>query len=133
MTGYVIDASVAVEYLLRTPLGTTLADTVETSSLAAPELLDPEVMPVLSRAVLTGRLEEARAVMALNDLAAWPIDRISHRTLAVTDWQHYRNISAYDAFYVATARAAGVPLLTADGRLARSTDLDITVHHIQRS
>ena len=133
MTGYVIDASVAVGYLLRTPLGTTLADTVETSSLAAPELLDPEVMPVLSRAVLTGRLEEARAVMALNDLAAWPIDRISHRTLAVSAWQHYSNISAYDAFYVATARAAGVPLLTADGRLARSTGLDITVHHIQRS
>ena len=133
MTGYVIDASVAVEYLLRTPLGTTLADTVENSSLAAPELLDQEVMSVLRRAVLTGRLEEARAVMALNDLAVWPIDRISHRTLAVSAWQHYSNISAYDAFYVAAARATGVPLLTADGRLARSTGLDITVHHIQRS
>lgn len=116
-----IDASVAVEYLLRTPLGTTLADTVESSSLAAPELLDPEVMSVLRRAVLTGRLEETRAVMALNDLAVWPIDRISHRTLAVSAWQHYSNISAYDAFYVAAAHAAGVPLLTADGRLARST------------
>ena len=133
MTGYVIDASVAVEYLLRTPLGTILADTVESSSLAAPELLDPEVMSVLRRAVLTGRLEEPRAVMALNDLAAWPIDRISHRTLAVSAWQHYNNVSAYDAFYVAAAHAAGVPLLTADGRLARSTGLDITVHHIQRS
>ena len=133
MTGYVIDASVAVEYLLRTPLGITLADTVESSSLAAPELLDPEVMSVLRRAVLTGRLEEARAVMALNDLAVWPNDRISHRTLAVSAWQHYSNISAYDAFYVAAARATGVPLLTADGRLARSTGLDITVHHIQRS
>lgn len=133
MTGYVIDASVAVEYLLRTPLGITLADTVENASLAAPELLDPEVMSALRRAVLTGRLDESRAVMALSDLALWPIDRISHRTLALAAWEHYSNVSAYDAFYIATARAMAVPLLTADGRLARSTGLDITVHHIKMS
>ncbi|MCY3861234.1 MAG: type II toxin-antitoxin system VapC family toxin [bacterium] len=133
MTGYVIDASVAVEYLLRTPLGITLADTVENASLAAPELLDPEVMSALRRAVLTGRLDESRAVMALSDLALWPIDRISHRTLALTAWEHYSNVSAYDAFYIAAARAMGVPLLTADGRLARSTGLDISVHHIRMS
>ncbi len=133
MTGYVIDASVAVEYLLRTPLGITLADTVEAASLAAPELLDPEVVSALRRAVLTGRLDEARAAMALSDLAIWPIDRLSHRTLALSAWGHYSSVSAYDAFYVAAARAMGVPLLTADGRLARSTGLDITVHHIRMS
>ena len=133
MTGYVIDASVAVEYLLRTPLGITLADTVENASLAAPELLDPEVMSALRRAVLTGRLDESRAVMALSDLALWPIDRISHRTLALTAWEHYSNVSAYDAFYIAAARAMGVPLLTADGRLARSTGLNISIHHIRMS
>lgn len=133
MTGFVIDASVAVEYLLRTPLGITLADTVENASLAAPELLDSEVMSALRRAVLTGRLERARAVMALSDLAIWPIDRISHRTLALSAWENFGNVSAYDAFYVAAARAMKVPLLTSDGRLARSTGLDITLHHIQVS
>ncbi|MCY3576933.1 MAG: type II toxin-antitoxin system VapC family toxin [bacterium] len=133
MTGYVVDASVAIEYLLRTPLGIALADTMEEASLAAPEMLDAEVMSVLRRAVLTGCLDEARAVMALSDLALWPIDRVSHRALALLAWEHYSNISAYDAFYVATARALGVPLLTADGRLARSTGLDIAVHHIQMS
>ena len=133
MTGYVIDASVAVEYLLRTPLGITLADTVENASLAAPELLDPEVMSALRRAVLTGRLDKARAELALSDLTLWPIDRISHRTLALSAWEHYSNVSAYDAFYIAAARAMGVPLLTADGRLARSTGLDIIVHHIRMS
>lgn len=133
MTGYVIDASVAVEYLLRTPLGITLADTIENASLAAPELIDPEVVSVLRRAVLTGRLEDARAEIALSDLAIWPIDRISHQALALSAWQYYRNVSAYDAFYIAAARARGLPLLTADGRLARSSGLDITVHHIQIS
>ncbi|MXZ79283.1 MAG: type II toxin-antitoxin system VapC family toxin [Acidimicrobiia bacterium] len=133
MTGYVVDASVAVEYLLRTPLGIPLTDTMEEASLAAPEMLDAEVMSVLRRAVLTGRLDEARAVMALSDLALWPIDRVSHRALALLAWEHYRSISAYDAFYVAAARALGVPLLTADGRLARSSGLGVTVHHIQLS
>ncbi len=133
MTGYVVDASVGVEYLLRTPLGVTLADTVEGASLAAPEMLDAEVMSVLRRGVLLGRLDEDRAAMALSDLALWPIDRISHRALVLLAWQHYSNISSYDAFYVAAARALGVPLLTADGRLARSPGLDITVHHIQMS
>jgi len=38
------DASVAVEYLLRTALGLRLADRIERSELIAPELLDAEVL-----------------------------------------------------------------------------------------
>ena len=82
MTRFVIDASVAVEYLLRTPLGLTVANTIDSASLVAPELMDAEVLSVLRRAVLTGRLEEARAEMVVADLARWPVDRISHQTLA---------------------------------------------------
>ena len=74
MTRFVIDASVAVEYLLRTPLGLTVANTIDSASLVAPELMDAEVLSVLRRAVLTGRLEEARAEMVVADLARWPVD-----------------------------------------------------------
>ena len=56
MSGYVVDASVAVEYLLRTPLGLSVADMIEGASLAAPELMDAEVLSVLWRAVLKGHL-----------------------------------------------------------------------------
>ena len=31
-------------------------------------------------------------------------------------WQHHRNVSAYEAFYVAAARARGLPLRTARSR-----------------
>jgi predicted nucleic acid-binding protein len=41
---YVIDASAAAEYLLRTPLGLKLAALIEQAFLLAPELLDVEVM-----------------------------------------------------------------------------------------
>ena len=131
MTNFVVDASVAVEYLLRTPLGLTVADMIEGASLAAPELMDAEVVSVLRRAVLSGRLEEARAQMAVADLTHWPVDRISHRSLAALAWQHHRNVSAYDAFYVAAARAHGFPLLTADGRLARASGLGIVVQSVR--
>ena len=131
MTNFVVDASVAIEYLLRTPLGLSVGKTIEDASVAAPELLDAEIVSVLRRAVLTGRLDETRAVMALNDVAQWPIDRISHRPLALLAWQHHNNVSAYDAFYVATARILEVPLLTADGRLARAPDLGIPIHHVR--
>ena len=131
MTRFVIDASVAVEYLLRTPLGLTVANTIDSASLVAPELMDAEVLSVLRRAVLTGRLKEARAGMAVADLARWPVDRISHQTLAAMAWQYYRNVSAYDAFYVAAARSHGIPLMTADGRLSRAPNLGVVVQHVR--
>ena len=130
MTRYVVDASVAVEYLLRTPLGVSVAGMIESALLVAPELMDAEVLSVLRRAVLNGRLEEARARMVVEDLAHWPVDRISHQALAPLAWRYHRNVSAYDAFYVAAARAHDLPLLTADGRLSRASGLGIVIQHI---
>ena len=131
MTRCVLDASVAVEYLLRTPLGLTVAGMLESAALAAPELLDAEVLSVLRRAVLQGRLAESRARLAVDDLVHWPIERIPHRTLAPIAWQYHRNLSAYDALYVAAARAFDVPLLTADGRLTRAPGLDIALQYVR--
>lgn len=128
---YVVDASVAVEYLLRTPLGLTVAGVLEDAGLIAPELMDAEVLSVLRRAVLNGHLEPARARMALSDLADWPIDRISHRDLARLAWQYYQNVSAYDAFYIAAAHVHGLPVLTADGQLSRASGLGVVVQNIR--
>ena len=133
MTLYVVDASVAVEYLLRTPLGLSLAETLEDAGLAAPDLIDAEVVSVLRRAVLTQRLAEGRAVMALEDLVQWPVERISSRALAPMTWQYHNNVTAYDAFYVAAANVLEAPLLTADGRLARAPGLGIAIQHIRLS
>ena len=125
-----IDASAAVEYLLRTPLGLTIAEIIDDASLVAPELMDAEVLSVLRRAVLRGKLDEGRALLAVDDLAEWPVDRIPNRTLARSAWQLHRNLSAYDALYVATAQVHDVALLTTDGRLARAPNLGIAIHHV---
>ena len=131
MTRYVIDASAAAEYLLRTSLGLEIADVIEDAILLAPELLDVEVLSVLRRAVLRRKLDERRAVLALEDLAAWQIDRISHTELIQPAWRHRHNASAYDAMYVVVARTYNVPLLTADGPLTRAPELGIVVQNIR--
>lgn len=131
MIRYVIDASAAVEYLLRTPLGLQLADLIEQAFLLAPELLDVEVVSVLRRAVLRQKLAEHRALVALDDLITWPVDRIPHTALVREAWRHRHNVSAYDAFYVAVARVYDVPLLTADGPLTRAPALGIVVQNVR--
>lgn len=131
MTRYVIDASIAVEYLLKTPLGLNVTKVIEADSHVAPELLDAEILSVLRRAVLGGHLEEDRARVAIMDLRDWPVHRITHRTLARMAWEHRRNVSAYDAFYVAAARLHNVPILTADGRLSRATGLGVAVQNVR--
>jgi len=128
---YVIDASAATEYLLRTPLGLKLANVIEGAFLLAPELLDVEVLSVLRRAVLRGELTEQRASIAIEDLIDWSIDRIPHISLVRAAWQHRHNLSTYDAFYVAAARLSSASLLTADGPLARAPSLGIVVENIR--
>lgn len=131
MIRFVIDASAAAEYLLRTPIGRRLGDLVEGAFLLAPSLLDVEVLSVLRRAVLNQKLEEARARSALEDLRLWPIDRIAPTALIQEAWRHRHNVSAYDAFYVAAARIYEAPLLTIDGPLSRAPALGIEVRNLQ--
>lgn len=130
---YVVDASVAAEYLLRTELGLRAADLLEGEDLVAPSLLDVEVLSILRRAVLRGMLEQGRAVEALEDLAAWPIERVAPDELLFEAWIHRDNVGAYDAFYVAAAHAYDATLLTADGPLARAPKLGVLVHNIRLS
>ena len=131
MSHYVIDACAATEYLLRTPLGLKLADVIADADLLAPELLDVEVLSVLRRAVLRRELTEQRALLAIEDLTDWSIDRLPHRSLVRAAWQYRNNVSAYDAFYVAVARLANAPLLTTDGPLSRAPSLGIAVENIR--
>ena len=126
-----VDASVAVEYLLRTNLGLTIAKTLEGVQLMAPELIDVEVFSVFRRAVLTKKLQEDRAKIALEDLLAWPIERIPHISLLPEAWHFRYQVSAYDAMYVATAHIHQVPLLTADGPLSRTPGMSIAIQNIR--
>lgn len=122
-----VDASVAVEYLLGTELGRRVAPQLESDRLVAPELIDAEVLAALRRARLRRLVTERRAAEAVSDLQAWPLVRISHRSLLADAWRLRNNFSACDALYLATARAHSAPLITADGCLARAPRVGVLV------
>ena len=127
----VVDASAAVEYLLKTTLGESLAPLLDEAALAAPELLDAEVLAVLRREVSGGRLKATRAQQALDDLRDWDLERIRHRELLNAAWALRARVTAYDALYVAAARLRGATLVTADGPLARAPALGVPVHNVR--
>lgn len=118
----VVDASVVVLALGEdTAAGLRLRTRLRSESLAAPELLDLEVLAAWRRMVQRGLLPITRAEAAVADLAEFPLRRASHAPLLDRCWQLRETVTAYDAAYVALAEALDVPLLTADGRLARAS------------
>lgn len=71
--------------------------------------MDAEVLSVLREMVLQGRVEVERARMVVEDLIRWPVARVRHRELARWVWYHHRNVTSYDALYVACARLYRIP------------------------
>lgn len=96
-------------------------------ALLAPEIVDLEVASVLRRQLLSGRLDDRRAALALADLVDLPLRRVAHRQLLGRCWELRDNLTVYDAAYVALAELAQVPLLTADRRLAGAPGLRCAV------
>lgn len=126
---WVVDASAAVEFLLRTATGMRIEPVLLRDRVLAPELLDAEVLAVVRRETLKGRLGARRAEEAISDLGAWDIERLPHRPLLETAWSLRNNVSAYDALYVAAAREHRATLLTADGPLSRATGLGVPLQN----
>jgi predicted nucleic acid-binding protein len=118
----VLDASAALELLLMTETGERLVERIfaPTETLHAPELLDLEVAQVLRRYERGKALAASRAAEALDDLAALPLERYSHRLLLPRAWDLRANLTLYDAAYVALAELLDAPLLTCDAALARA-------------
>ena len=86
---------------------------------AAPHLIDVEVLGVVRRDHLLGRLDATAAHQAVEDLHDWPGERFGHRRLLERAWELRGNVRPWDAMYVALAEALDAPLLTLDRRLGR--------------
>lgn len=118
----VTDASAIVLALGEdTAAGARTRERLRGEQLAAPELLDLEVLAGLRRLVQRGLLPLPRAAAALRDLARLPVHRVQHALLLARCWELRDTVTPYDAAYVAAAEALGLPLLTADARLARAS------------
>ena len=118
----VLDASAAVDWLLRTPDGLRIEQRIfsRNETLHTVHLLDVEFAQVLRRLVREKRVTAKRAEEAIEDLAALRITRYAPIQLIDRVWRLRENLSAYDAAYVALAEELKATLITRDGKIAAS-------------
>ena len=88
---------------------------------AAPSVVDVEVVSIIRRDHLLGRLDPTSAAQAVQDLRDWPGERFTHQPLLDRVWELRGSVRAWDGFYVALAEALGATLVTSDARLAAAS------------
>jgi predicted nucleic acid-binding protein len=123
----VVDASIVVDLIGRfqpQPIEALLW--AEDTVLAAPELLDVEVLQALRRLDQDGAIPPSR-MQLVELLQALRIRRFRHHSLLDGIWSLRKNLTAYDAAYVALARLLGGTLVTRDEKLAGAPGLDVRV------
>jgi predicted nucleic acid-binding protein len=103
--------------------GQWVTETLSGKSLLAPSLVLFESSNIIRRLELADEISTDQAAQAHADLTdldieQWPCDLTSRRV-----WGLRRNLSSYDASYVAVAEAAAAPLVTLDRRIARAPQI----------
>jgi len=115
----VVDTSGIVDFLLGIGVARDVEELMRSEGeLAAPDVLVFEVLAVLRRGALQGRLPATRAAGAVEDLGDVPIALFPSLALRQRAWELRRNLTAADALFVALAEELGEPLATKDAALA---------------
>jgi predicted nucleic acid-binding protein len=97
------------------------------SDHAAPHVIDVEVLGIIRRDHMLGRLDRTAAHQAVEDLREWPGQRYGHRALLERAWELRDSVRTWDALYVALAEALDATLLTLDERLGRAKGITCAV------
>ena len=120
----VCDASAAVAVLLDAgPDGRWATSALTGADLAAPSLFAFEVANIIRRQELAAVITADQAAQAHADLLDLDIEQWPYDILAARVWQLRRNLTAYDASYVALAEFLGSTLITLDRRIGLAPDL----------
>jgi predicted nucleic acid-binding protein len=129
----VVDASVLVEYVLRTPTGLRLIERLRhpKERLCAPYLVDLEVAQTVRRWAFASLISGERGGKAMQHLAEVRVRRWSHKPLLPRIWELRHNLTAYDDAYVALAEGLRAPLLTCDRSLAEAPGITCKVELIR--
>jgi predicted nucleic acid-binding protein len=123
----VADASVLLDAFLNHP---RVAPRILDVELHAPASVDSEVLHGLRRLWLQGVVSSARATSVLLLLRQTLIVRHPITVYVERMWSLRRNITSYDAAYVALAESFDMPLLTRGARLSRSSGHSARIEYI---
>jgi predicted nucleic acid-binding protein len=127
----IVDASAVIDALAGGPgLPARVADRLRGEALAAPHLIDQEVMHTVRRQVHRGRVTPDDGAEAMRRYSLLRIHRLATDAVLGRAWALRDSVSAYDAAYLALAEDLGVPLITTDVRLGRGHGPEATVEVI---
>jgi predicted nucleic acid-binding protein len=112
----VIDASAMTQALVGRVTAPELLAALA-GDIAAPHLLDVEVLSALRGLTLGGKLAPEAADAARADHFAFTITRYEMRLFAERVWELRHQFGSYDACYLALAEGLDVPLYTCDSKL----------------
>ena len=117
----VVDASILVAATTDAGAEGVWAEAVlAEDDLVAPHLVLAEATNILRRLERARQLSGLEATAAANDLLALAIMLVPFEPFAERVWRLRRNVTGYDAWYVAVAEAFDAPLATLDRRLRPS-------------
>ncbi len=118
----IVDASVAVKWFLLEPLSETARDLLDSeATLAAPDLVLPEIANVLWKRELTGGITGDQVAAAAAALPIFFDEFVSSVRLMARALEIARALDhpAYDCFYLAAAEEPDTRFVTDDVRLLR--------------
>ena len=117
-----MDASLLVAVLVDSGSDGTWAGEMldQAEALVAPHLVLAESYNVLRQLEGRGRISTHEATTHARHLANLDIELVPMDPFAERIWALRANVTSYDAWYVAVAEAADLPLATLDSRLARA-------------
>lgn len=116
----VLDASAAVELVLAAPAGAAVARRLRGETVHTPAHFDVEVIGAIRRAVMRQLISDHEGLVVVADFLSLPIRRWPTKPFIQRAYQLRSTHTVADGAYVALAEGFGVPLVTCDGRLAKS-------------
>ncbi len=126
----VVDSSALAEVVVRTPRAALIEELFVGDDLAAPDLINAEVLSVVRGWLLRRVIDLATARRAVHNLATAPVRRMATGGLISAVWDSYENLTPHDATYVALAHRLGCPLLTLDHRLTSAPGMGVEVRTV---
>ena len=121
MNRFVVDASVAIKWVVSEIDSDSAIDILEKFSLVSPDLLIAECANILWKKARLGELSADEAMMAAELLQHSDIEILPTRHLleVATRLAIRLDHAAYDCVYLVLALELGCPFITADDRLRR--------------